>query len=311
MTHLHSNTETVRYLPDWMPGTSFKKTAREMEFQLRRTTEQPYAFVKQQMRLGTHKTSFLSQAIESLGSDAHMEAIHKWSASSMYLGGADTTVSALMTFFLAMTLFPSIQIAAQEELDRVVGSRLPLSSDREKLPYIWAIVQETHRWHPVAPMALPHAATKEDGVRGYRIPMGSLLMANNWWFTHDPAVYPEPMEFKPERFITTPTHAAQPDPRTWTFGYGRRVCPGRYVADNALFLTIAQSLAVFKIEKLVEGGKVVEPEARFEPGVVSHPVPYRTSITPRSEEHRQRIVAAEKEYPFEKSDAEALKTVEW
>jgi cytochrome P450 len=107
-----------------------------MAAQLQQTTEQPYAFVKQQMREGKHKTSFLSQAIESLGSDASMEAIHKWSASSMYLGGADTTVSALMTFFLAMTLFPEVQKQAQEELDRVVGERLPVSADRESLPYI-------------------------------------------------------------------------------------------------------------------------------------------------------------------------------
>jgi cytochrome P450 len=294
-----------------MPGTAFKRTAREMQSQLLRTTEQPYAFVKQQMRANKHKTSFLSQAIESLGSDPSMEAIHKWSASSMYLGGADTTVSALMTFFLAMTLFPDVQVKAQEELDRVLGENLPLSSDRERLPYIWAIVQETHRWHPVAPMALPHAATKEDVVMGYRIPKGALLLPNNWWFTHDPAVYPDPMAFRPERFINTPDHTAEPDPRTWTFGYGRRVCPGRYVADNALFLTIAQSLAVFKIDKLVEGGKVVEPELRFEPGVVSHPVPYRTSIVPRSEAHMERILEAEKVYPWEESDAEVLKNMKW
>jgi cytochrome P450 len=160
-------------------------------------------------------------------------------------------------------------------------------------------------------MALPHAATKEDVVMGYRIPNGALLLPNNWWFTHDPAVYPDPMAFRPERFINTPDHTAEPDPRTWTFGYGRRVCPGRYVADNALFLTIAQSLAVFKIDKLVEGGKVVEPELRFEPGVVSHPVPYRTSIVPRSEAHMERILEAEKVYPWEESDAEVLKNMKW
>jgi cytochrome P450 len=97
------------------------------------------------------------------------------------------------------------------------------------------------------------------------------------WFTHDPAVYPDPMTFHPERYITTPTHDAEPDPRTWTFGYGRRVCPGRYVADNALFATIAQSLAVFNIEKPVENGKTVEPRIEFEPGVVSQPLPYRVS----------------------------------
>ncbi|KAF2024274.1 cytochrome P450 [Setomelanomma holmii] len=301
----------LQYLPDWMPGTGFKKTAREMADQLQKTTNQPYEFVKQQMREKKHKTSFLSEAIDKLGSDAQAENIHKWSASSMYLGGADTTVSSLMTFFLAMTLFPDVQKKAQEELDRVVGDRLPMSGDRDSLPYIWAVVQETHRWHPVAPMAIPHASTKEDMINGYRIPKGALLLPNTWWFTHDPAVYPDPMEFRPERFIETATHKAEPDPRTWTFGYGRRVCPGRYVADNALFITIAQSLAVFKIEKLKENGKVVEPEAKFEPGVVSHPVPYRTSIMPRSAEHEKRIRKAEQEFPWEESDAKYLETLKW
>lgn len=301
-----------------------------MAAQLRQTTEQPYQFVKQQMRQNKAKISFLSQAIETINSDADvdMERIHKWSASSMYLGGADTTVSSLMTFFLAITLFPDVQKKAQEELDRVIGDRLPVSADRPNLPYIEAVVSETHRWHPVAPMALPHSSTKEDVIHGYRIPKGSLLLPNNWliaprpqlriaeltnsrWFTHDPAVYPSPMDFIPDRFLDTPTHEAEPDPRNWIFGYGRRVCPGRYVADNALFLTIAQSLAVFKIEKLVEDGKVVEPEVRFEPGIVSHPVPYRVSIKPRSEKHARLIREAEKEYPWQESDAKALETVKW
>lgn len=174
-------TKPVRYAPDWLPGTTFKDTARQMAAQLRQTTEQPYNFVKQQMRQKKHKISFLSQAIEEIGSNAEMEDIHKWSAASMYLGGADTTVSSLMTFFLAMTLFPEVQKKAQDELDHVIGgSRLPTSADRKSLPYIEAIMKETHRWHPVAPMALPHSSTKEDVIRGYRIPKGALLLPNNW-----------------------------------------------------------------------------------------------------------------------------------
>lgn len=99
----------------------------------------------------------------------------------MYLGGADTTVSALITFFLAMTVFPEVQIKAQEELDRVVGNaRLPVNTDKGTLPYIEAIVKETHRWHPIAPIGLPHASTQEDVIRGYRIPLGSLIIPNNW-----------------------------------------------------------------------------------------------------------------------------------
>jgi hypothetical protein len=92
-----------------------------------------------------------------------------------------------------------------------------------------------------------------------------------------------------------------------SFGYGRRVCPGRYVADNALFTTIAQSLAVFNVEKPVVNGEIVEPKVEFEAGVVSHPKPYRVSITPRSEKCRELIRRAEEVYPWGESDAEALK----
>lgn len=172
----------MRYLPDWFPGAGFKQTARDYARQLEQTTEQPYEFVKQQMREKKHKVSFLSQALENIGADAAMERIHKWSASSMYLGGADTTVSSLMTFFLAMTLFPDVQKKAQEELDRVIGgNRLPNAGDKGTLPYIEAVVKETHRWHPVAPLALPHAATQDDVIRGYRIPKGALILPNNWY----------------------------------------------------------------------------------------------------------------------------------
>lgn len=57
---------------------------------LRQCVDQPYNFVKQQMRENRHKTSFLSQAIEKTGFDAEMEFIHKWSALSLFTGGADT-----------------------------------------------------------------------------------------------------------------------------------------------------------------------------------------------------------------------------
>lgn len=182
---LSSDTPLVRYLPDWCPGTGFKDVAREMRKNFFRSAEQPYNWVKEQMRNKKAKTSFLSQAIEFLGTEASMEDVHRWSAVSMYLGGSDTTVSAIMDFFLAMAIFPDVQKKAQEELDRVIGGdRLPTISDKASLPYIEAMVKETHRWHPVAPMALPHCPLEEDSINGYRIPKGALIMTNIWYVPH-------------------------------------------------------------------------------------------------------------------------------
>jgi hypothetical protein len=109
---------------------------------------------------------------------------------------------------------------------------------------------------------------------------------------HDPEVYPNPMEIQPERFLgETPT----PDPHTLAFGFGRRACPGRFLADNTVFLSVAQSLAVFNISKATQGDvEITTPH--FEPGVISHPSPFQCEITPRSPEHEALILSVERDH---------------
>jgi hypothetical protein len=80
----------VRYLPDWFPGTGFKRTARQWRATLTDLTERPYAFVKHQMAHGKHEPSFLSQLLESGELDYEETFVAKWSALSLYSGGADT-----------------------------------------------------------------------------------------------------------------------------------------------------------------------------------------------------------------------------
>lgn len=81
-----------------------------------------------------------------------------------------------------MTLFPEVQFKAQEEIDRVVGNkRLPNVQDRTNLPYIDAIVKEILRWHPVAPIGVPHMTTEDDIFNGHLIPKGALIITNIWY----------------------------------------------------------------------------------------------------------------------------------
>ncbi|KAH9977456.1 cytochrome P450, partial [Russula compacta] len=92
-----------------------------------------------------------------------------------------------------MALYPDVLKRAQAELDEVVGhDRLPLLSDRPRLPYIEAIVLESLRWHPVAPLGFPHRLTEDDYYEGYFLPKGTLVQANVWKITRDPLVYPNP-----------------------------------------------------------------------------------------------------------------------
>jgi hypothetical protein len=166
--------------------------------------------------------------------------------------------------------------------------------------------------HVVLPMGFPHCSIEEDNCRGYRVPKGAILMPNKYHFTHDPSVYANPMVFNPEHHLQTPTHDAEPDPRKFIFDYGRRICPGRYVADNAPFITIVQTLAVFAISKATDGTEhTIEPEVKFEAGAISHPLPFECEIKPKSKALEDLIRKAEKEYPWEQSDAKELEGIRW
>jgi hypothetical protein len=125
---------------------------------------------------------------------------------------------------------------------------------------------------------------------------------------NDSEFYPEPNEFRPERFLPSDGHEnIAPGSAENTFGFGRRVCPGRITAETSLFLGISNALFAFKIEKPVrEDGTVLEPEISFTPDFISRPVPFKCSLTPRSENHRGLILNFEKEHPFPPSDADKL-----
>jgi len=81
---------------------------------------------------------------------------------------------------MAMALYPDVQKKAQEELDKVIGNRLPEFNDRPNLPYINAMVKESLRWQLVTPLAVPHMATEADEYNGYYIPKGTIIIGNSW-----------------------------------------------------------------------------------------------------------------------------------
>lgn len=88
--------------------------------------------------------------------------------------------AVLRTFFLAMTLFPNVQVRARAELERVLGTRFPNTSDQDALPYLGAVLTETLRWHSPAPNAVPHRVTRDDVYDGMFVPAGTVVFVNIW-----------------------------------------------------------------------------------------------------------------------------------
>ncbi|KAF4448226.1 O-methylsterigmatocystin oxidoreductase [Fusarium austroafricanum] len=301
---------SLEYLPEFLPGMSFKGLARKWKNVLDMTIEVPYAFVRQQMAKGIQRESYVSSVLgqDKLNDklDETEETGIKHTAAMMYAGGADTTVSTIQSFILAMTVHPEVLKKAQAEIDNVIGAdRLPQFEDRQNLPYINGLVKESLRWMPVAPMGIAHVADDDINYGNLCIPKGSYILPNVWWFLHDPETYPNPDHFDPERYLEPRN---EPDPDSNAFGYGRRICPGRFLADESLFITISRLVAVFDIEKDVdEQGNTIEPKVEATAsGVVSRPINYPYKIKPRNAKCVELIRSVESEHPWEDGDASLL-----
>jgi len=287
----------LKHVPAWFPGAGFQQIARkglQLSHDMRYI---PYEDSKNKILNGDAKPSFTlemveQQASEGSGLTEEDDALISAVAGMVYAGGTDTTSSVLRTFLLAMTLFPDAQRKCQEEIDRVVGKdRLPDFDDREHLPYIEAIYKECLRWHQPLPLGIPHLLTEDDTYNGYFIPVGTVVAANQWWILHDPDEFPDPEMFKPERFLPAPGKKLPLDPSKVTFGFGRRVCAGKMMADNTIYISIASILAAFDISSPIgQDGKPVPPPGEYSvTSIVMHPKPFDCTITPRSDKTAELI----------------------
>ncbi|KAH9937831.1 CyP450 monooxygenase [Epithele typhae] len=290
----------LQYVPDWFPGAQFKRDAKTWKARFNAIKREPFdAAMKAMNQGGVGDLSIAAAMIEGQDPSAvspEDKELAEMVCSAVYLGGAETTLTTLRVFILLMATHPQAQARAQAELDAVVGpDRLPSVSDRGALPYVDAVLKECLRWHPILPLALLRTATAEDEYRGWRIPKGAIVMANSWAFARDPTLFPNPDQFSPERFLDAdgrPDKNAL-DPRTFTFGYGRRVCPGRHFAEATLFAVMASLLHVFNLAPPVDGdGRPVPLEPKFTPDLLSSPEPFGCQITVRSDAAKALVVAA-------------------
>lgn len=273
-----------------MPGGGFKKQALEVRHMVQRMMNDPFIRVKEEMASGTAKPSFTTFMIEEMSQGGvaamtpEIEADIKGAASVMY-ASSDTTHTALLTFVLMMVLHPEVCRKAQAEIDRVLGNeRFPDLEDRESLPYLECILKELYRFNPPLPLGIPHQLTEDDRYHDFEIPKGSMIISNIWSMAHSADAYAEPEVFRPERFEEMDVETAHiKDPRKYVYGFGRRICPGRYLADSSLWLAVANMLAAFDFLKARDAtGKEIIPEPFFFHGAVSHVKDFPCNIRPRS-----------------------------
>ncbi|KIJ38054.1 hypothetical protein M422DRAFT_88287, partial [Sphaerobolus stellatus SS14] len=250
----------AKRIPAWCPGGGFHAFAAKARELNKELLNVPYEASKKKIIEGTATPCFVGNVMPELQETSDPELVDdvKAVAAAIYAAGSDSTVAALHNFILAMLIHPHVQQRIQEELDQVCESpnspsfRLPTHNDRSSLPYLEAALKESLRWIPPLGTGVPHACSEEDVYRGWRIPEGSIVVANAWGILHDEKLYPEPFVFRPERFLSEKyggSNKLQPDPgASGVFGFGRRLCAGRHLAESALWIEAAGLLAAFTIE---------------------------------------------------------------
>ncbi|TCD64628.1 hypothetical protein EIP91_003830 [Steccherinum ochraceum] len=272
----------LKYLPSWLPGAGFQRTAKCYRQTLRRVIDLPFQMVQRQLSAGTAKQCFTSDLLSADDYSQDREYALKTSAATIFAGGADTTAGQLHALLLLMMLYPEIRQKAQAEIDQVVGSeRLPDFSDRDRLPYVKACLTEAFRLHTLVPFAGMRVAAEDDVLCGYFVPKGAIIQPNTWLIAHNPEVFPEPFEYVPERYLA---EKPPPHPREFSFGYGRRICPGILLADASVWIGATMFLALFDIQP-TEGSPTSfdqSPQGVLDGGATCHVKRFACKITPRS-----------------------------
>ncbi|KIK24043.1 hypothetical protein PISMIDRAFT_421565 [Pisolithus microcarpus 441] len=277
----------LEYVPSWFPGAEYQSEARKCRDMVASFCDLPFSMAKRQAETGRLPRSFVLDMLEQ----GEAEGLYaKDIAAGIHIAAAETTSSTLKVFILTMILNPEIQDKVHEELDAVVGKGvLPTFEDRERLPYLQAVLYEVMRWHPVLPLGVPRATTASDVVEGYHIPKGTLVIFNIWGMVNNE--YSNPEHFDPTRHLTEDGRLrpdAMQDSSKY-FGFGRRSCPGRFFASESLWAAAAMLLSAFRFEKAKDAfGKEIEVVPVFRRGAVSHPAPYQCSIISRTNNVNER-----------------------
>ncbi|KAL6658707.1 hypothetical protein ACP70R_002747 [Stipagrostis hirtigluma subsp. patula] len=179
----------------------------------------------------------------------HMKAI----MLDMFEAGTETTYLTLECAMAELMRKPHLMAKLQEEVRRSVpkGQDMVTEDDLPTMTYLKAVIKETLRLHPPAPLLIPHLSIDACDVDGYTIPAGTRVIVNAWAIGRLSSVWDMADEFVPERFMDgddTNVDFKEKDFRYLPFGSGRRMCPGIHAAAATLEIMLANLMYRFDWE---------------------------------------------------------------
>ena len=156
-------------------------------------------------------------------------------AMTIFLAGHETTANAMAWTFHLLGGIPGAELALIEELDRVLGGRVPTFEDVPKLEYTRAVIAESMRLYPPA-WTMGRRAIEPHTIGGYAIEQDALVLVSQWVAHRDPRWWDDPLSFQPERWQR---EARRPKYAYFPFGGGTRICIGESFAWTEAILLLA------------------------------------------------------------------------
>ncbi|KAK7286831.1 hypothetical protein RJT34_22110 [Clitoria ternatea] len=235
--------------------TSMKKTAKEVDSILGKWFEE-HMKKRGDDGNGGFESNFMDVMISTFEDQDDIfghkrEIVIKATALILILTGSGS-IAMTLTWAISLLLnHPKVLKEAQQELDTKIGKeRWVQEEDIKELHYLQAIIKETFRLYPPAPLTGIREAIEDCSVAGFHVPKGTRLLINLWNLHRDPKIWSNPNEFQPDRFLTTHQNIdyLSPNFELIPFSYGRRSCPGMTFGLQVVHLTLARLLQGFDMD---------------------------------------------------------------
>ncbi|XP_020293825.1 probable cytochrome P450 305a1 [Pseudomyrmex gracilis] len=193
-----------------------------------------------------------------------------------FIAGIGTTTPALEFLFLEMANHQDAQLKLHEEIDRVIGpDRFPDTTDRSKMNYTEAVITECIRKWMIIPV-ISRETMVDTTIENYKVPRGTTVLFNIASNNRNALLFPDPMSFKPERFLRDGIF--QIDDNLLPFGKGKRRCPGEILARSALFFFF---IGVMQKYRVLPPNNQDFIKIEVNAGLTINPKPYKILIVPR------------------------------
>ncbi|KAL1535413.1 6,7,8-trihydroxycoumarin synthase-like [Salvia divinorum] len=190
--------------------------------------------------------------------------------TDIFIAATDTSAASTVWTMTALIKVPKVMRKVQAEIRNIVGNRGKVDEDDiPNLPYLKAVINETFRLYPPAPLLVPRQTIEKCTLEGYQIQPGTVVYVNAWAIARDPDYWKDPDEFMPERFLNSNIDVKGKDFGLIPFGSGRRICPGMLMGLSNVELTVANLLYSFDWE-LPEGIWADDVDTVARPGITMH-----------------------------------------